>query len=247
MGLAMLGFIDLLCICLLGRKMADNEDGLIDIVFRVGGAFVTKQVSKSKHLLCWCGGLCYWRRDVVVDKIDLHYLRVAAVHGFVNFNVHVPPNYRLWYKERGRTFNTGRRELVNEEEVKGLLETVNGEGYVEVFVTANETLRPIHEIQAQSTPVKAERKGKKSSGKPAVVRKSPRINKNEPKVREGEESPKPRSRQGIERVEGVSAEIKGVPGKGKLLSKGKQKGKAKLERGSGSVKVLDKGKGKKNL
>ncbi|XP_021774681.1 uncharacterized protein LOC110738596 [Chenopodium quinoa] len=225
--------------------MADNEDGLIDIVFRVGGAFVTKQVSKSKHLLCWCGGLCYWRRDVVVDKIDLHYLRVAVVHGFVNFNVHVPPNYRLWYKERGRTFNTGRRELVNEEEVKGLLETVNGEGYVEVFVTANETLRPIHEIQAQSTPVKVEKKGKKSSGKPAVVRKSPRINKNEPKVREGEESPKPRSRQGIERVEGVSAEIKGVPGKGKLLSKGKQKGKAKLERGSGSVKVLDKGKGKK--
>uniref|UniRef100_A0A803M5U6 Pentatricopeptide repeat-containing protein n=1 Tax=Chenopodium quinoa TaxID=63459 RepID=A0A803M5U6_CHEQI len=43
--------------------------------------------------------------------------------------------------------------------------------------------------------------------------------------------------QGIERVEGVSAEIKGVPGKGKLLSKGKQKGKAKLERGSGSVKA----------
>ncbi|XP_021728764.1 uncharacterized protein LOC110695848 [Chenopodium quinoa] len=131
-----------------------TTDGVVDIVFRVGGVFVPKRVHKKKSLIVYCGGLCYWRRGVKVNKLDVSYIREAAIHGFVNFSVNVPTLYSCWYRENGKTFNTGKREIVNEDEIRGLLQTVNGQGYVEVFVSSDESVRP-NIVEAQHTPKKA--------------------------------------------------------------------------------------------
>ncbi|XP_021736239.1 uncharacterized protein LOC110702797 [Chenopodium quinoa] len=163
-----------------------DKDSLVDICLRVGGAFVPKRVTKNRQLLCWCGGWCYWKRKVQVSKLDVHLIRTAAIHGFVNGDMDVPMHYSCWYRQKGKTFNTGKRELVNSEEVKGLLETVNEEGYVEVFVTTEAPSKPIQE--AQPNPAKTKKKDKKvESSNTSTIRRSPRFKKTETEQRE--ESP----------------------------------------------------------
>ncbi|XP_021754555.1 uncharacterized protein LOC110719884 [Chenopodium quinoa] len=163
-----------------------DKDSLVDICLRVGGAFVPKRVTKNRQLLCWCGGWCYWKRKVQVSKLDVHLIRTAAIHGFVNGDMDVPMHYSCWYRQKGKTFNTGKRELVNSEEVKGLLETVNEEGYVEVFVTTEAPSQPIQE--AQPNPAKTKKKDKKvESSNTSTIRRSPRFKKTETEQRE--ESP----------------------------------------------------------
>ncbi|XP_021751535.1 uncharacterized protein LOC110717198 [Chenopodium quinoa] len=206
-----------------------TTDGMVDIVFRVGGAFVPKRVHKKKSLIVYCGGLCYWRRGVKVNKLDVPYIREAAIHGFVNFSVNVATLYSCWYREKGKTFNTGKREIVNEDEIRGLLQTVNGQGYVEVFVSSDdESVRP-NIVEAQHTPKKAVVPKGKSACKSLQLRRSPRLHKTDVHESQREQSsPKPRS----------------------ILPPTKNKGKGKVDTckglsgASGSGKDKDKGKGK---
>ncbi|XP_021757930.1 uncharacterized protein LOC110722964 [Chenopodium quinoa] len=200
--------------------MGDNED-MVDICLRVGDAFVPKRVSKDRQLLCWCGGWCYWRRKVLVSKLDVQEIRSAAIHGFVNGDMEVPVYFNCWYRKKGKTFNTGRREPVNSDEVRGLLETRNVEGYVEVFVTAQPNLKPTTKAQPNPQPKdKVTKKRKKGQSTSIVsIRRSPRFKKTET---EREESP-PR-----EKLKGKVAEA-GVSGSSKQKSKLKGKASAKAK------------------
>ncbi|XP_056695836.1 uncharacterized protein [Spinacia oleracea] len=128
-----------------------QSDNTVVIKIRLGGCFVPKSIGKNRHIICWNGGVVFSKKKASISKMSVHFIREAVVHGFMFYNMKVPRNFHVFYKQKGRTFTTGKREIVNVEEVKGLLETVNKEGVLEVFVPSKQIVNPLNDHTSLST------------------------------------------------------------------------------------------------
>ncbi|XP_021727908.1 uncharacterized protein LOC110695023 [Chenopodium quinoa] len=153
----------------------------VDLKITVGGAFIPSLAGKNRRVLTWDGGWVYWMRKVEKNKIDVHFLRQAAIHGFVYVNVKVPRGFSCWYKQKGKSWVNGKRELVDGE-VNGFLESVNKEGACEMYVTSHEPIEGTNKTPfkciAGNELTPAQRKElKKRFGGPKVYKPSPELSK----------------------------------------------------------------------
>ncbi|XP_021729747.1 uncharacterized protein LOC110696701 [Chenopodium quinoa] len=56
----------------------------------------------------------------------------------VKLDMHVPRLFNVWYKIKGRTWSSGKKEIVSDSDVQGLLETINKDKVVIVYCTSPE-------------------------------------------------------------------------------------------------------------
>ncbi|XP_021724125.1 uncharacterized protein LOC110691496 [Chenopodium quinoa] len=153
----------------------------VNLKITVGGAFIPSLAGKNRRVLTWDGGWVYWMRKVEKNKIDVHFLRQAAIHGFVYVNVKVPRGFSCWYKQKGKSWVNGKRELVDGE-VNGFLESVNKEGACEMYVTSHEPIEgtnktPFKCISGNELTPAQRKELKKRFGGPKVYKPSPELSK----------------------------------------------------------------------
>ncbi|XP_021732050.1 uncharacterized protein LOC110698839 [Chenopodium quinoa] len=179
-------------------------------------------------------------------SVDL--LRESCIWG--KLDLHVPDSWNIWYKQKGKTWSNGKKEILSEDDVKGFLETKTKNGFVVVYCTS----------QVPSI-VQPTQNRKTKADKPTELRKSPRFKlnvENTDKVVDQTEEGGPyetvtgkkssRKRLFSESVKGKKkqGEQEGnsgrntVKGKGKCTTKGRRKKKTgrevelETEAGSGS-------------
>lgn len=89
------------------------------------------------------GGWEYTRIQVPRNDLKIPALK-HIVSSAYKFNNRAIPQYhqmKLWYREKGRTFTTGKREFSGDEDARCLLETVDRNNCVELFCTIDPNAR----------------------------------------------------------------------------------------------------------
>lgn len=81
-------------------------------------------------------------------ELRASHLRNLVCNGFEDAEEMVPPGLKMWYRQKGRALTTGRRELVNDEDVRKLLETVDKLGILDLYYTSGP-----QQTQTQTTQV----------------------------------------------------------------------------------------------
>ncbi|XP_021759628.1 circumsporozoite protein-like [Chenopodium quinoa] len=114
----------------------DGENDTIDFKLRLFGGFVEKE-RRGKKYLVYEGGFVHWKYAVPVSYVrSVMYLRFLCNEGLIALGFSEAPKiYSLWYKERGKTWATGKRRIDNDDDVRGFLESKHSEGHVELFQT----------------------------------------------------------------------------------------------------------------